>query len=1101
MEIGYYYGNCVTMKNALETYRLMLRSRYLDLQEEELHKQGLIDFCVSSAGCEATAAFPPFRENDLLFLHYRDRTLMLRQGWKPEELLVSAMGLAFSPAGGRNLHPLLVSTARRTFNISGPLGQAPLQAVGAALALKARGNDAITLASMGDGSTQQGQILEAFAEAAREAAPVLFLIHDNGWAISCPTKGKTFWHLPDGRQLDEYWGIPITCLDGADPVACGEALARCVDYVRSGRKPGIVVLKTARIGEHSSADRQETYRDPKELEEERTARDPVLNLRAFLLNTGHSDNDLRQLEHEVKTETDQALALAKAMPRPEPCVESCPPAQAILNRAEYAPLLDDGLTMAQALNAVLAHHLQRDSSVFLHGQDIEDPKGDILGLTKGLSTRFPGRVKNAPLAEATIVGSAVGRALAGEKPVVFIQFADFLPHAWSQLACDAASYWWRSGGDTACPLVVMAPCGGYRRGLGPFHSHSPEGALAHIPGLNVFTPSTAPDAAGLLNAALNGATPTVLLYPNNLLHEPSRLAPPQPGDLFVPPGKARHLRRGNDITMVCWGNTVPICEQVVAYLEAAGLGCDLFDLRTVSPWDRPAILHSARNTGKLLVAHEDTLTGGFAAEIIARVVTRTPAVAAARVARPDVLLPANAATQLELLPSVRSVLQAAADLLELEIEWPDRGEEPDDILAVHGHNPADEEILVGSLFVSPGDTVVEGQLLAELEGQKATYDFNSPRSGRIVELFAASGDVVRPGAPFLRFESATTSSAAQIPSPAIRKKQPVSAKEPTDRNGADTSFRLTGIGVTLGSREISNSDPIFRSSGKTAEDIERETGIRTRFNRGEDENELTMALSAARKALEMAGLQPSHLNRVICATTTPGMAAPSLAGRILNELGEDAVECAAMDIAAGCSGWLYGVELAREAILAGDDAVLLVTVDILSPLVAPGDYRAAAIFSDAASASVFRAGKTVPALLEMGVVSIGGKGSSGGKGVSVPGRDGFISLHAGAHLVEATRRLLGFVSGHTARKGLPRWIIPSQFDNGCLRLMERKIGAPPGTLRIDMPGFGNASSSSIPLALVNLLDGQAGQGDEILFVSFGAGYAWGHAEATVLGSS
>jgi len=1085
------------MINALETYRLMIRSRYLDLQEEELHKQGLIDFCVSSAGCEATAAFPPFRENDLLFLHYRDRPLMLRQGWKPEELLASAMGLAFSPAGGRNLHPLLVSSARKTFNISGPLGQAPLQAVGAALALKTRGSDSIALASMGDGSTQEGQILEAFAEAARESAPVLFLIYNNRWAISYPTTGRTFWSLPDGRRLEEYWGISITYVDGADPVVCSKRLKQCVENVRSAQKPEIVVLESARIGEHSSADRQETYRNMEELAKDRTSRDPVLNLRAFLLGSGHSENDLQQLENTVKTETEQALAIAKAMPRPRPCVESFPPVPSILSQAEYAPLQDDGLTMAQAMNAVLAHHLQHDPSVFLHGQDIEDPKGDVLGLSKGLSTRFPGRVKNAPLAEATIVGSAVGRTLAGEKPVVFIQFADFLPHAWSQLACDAASYWWRSGGETVCPLVIMTPYGGYRRGLGPFHSHSPEGALAHIPGLNVFIPSSAADAAGLLNAAFRGTAPTVLLYPNNLLHAPSRQAPSPVSELFVQPGKARHLRQGDDITIVCWGNTVTICEQTAGQLESANLHCDLFDLRTVSPWDRTAVLHSARKTGKLLVVHEDTLTGGFGAEIIAWVVTQAPAVATARVTRPDVLLPANLATQLELLPSVRSVLQSAAELLDLDITWPDRGESADDILVVHGHNPADEEILIGCLFISPGDSVAEGQLLAELEGQKATYDFNSPRSGRIVEMFVNNGDVVRPGTPFLRFESEKKSSAFSTSAPTILKKQQKTRNESAHDGSATNSFRLTGIGVALGSCRISNSDPIFRSCGKTAEAIEKETGVRTRFSCGENENELTMALSAARKALEMAGLQPGHIKRLICATTTPGIAAPSLAGRILCELGENTAECAALDIAAGCSGWLYGVELAREAILAGDDTVLLVTVDILSPLAEPGDYLARAIFSDAASASVFQSDETASALLEMGAVSIGGEGNSG-NAVSVPARTGFISLHAGTHLVKATRRLLGIVSDYAAQNEPAHWVIPSQFDHGCLMVMENKIDAPRGSLRIDMPEVGNASSSSIPISLEKLLNEQAETGHRILFVSFGAGYTWGHAEATVL---
>ncbi|HQB39966.1 MAG TPA: thiamine pyrophosphate-dependent enzyme, partial [Deltaproteobacteria bacterium] len=953
------------MRNAYEIYRLMLRSRFLDNQEIELHKQGLVDFCVSAAGCEAIATFPAFLENDLLFLHYRDRALMLMQGWKPEEILASAMGLDFSPAGGRNLHPLLVSSSRKTFNISGALGQAPLQAVGAALALKSRGSNSIVLASMGDGTTQQGQVLEAFAEAAREVAPVLFLIHNNKWAISCQTTGKTFWNLPDGRLLDEYWGIPITYMDGADPVTCSRLLDEAVTTVRSAQEARIIILESARIGEHSSADRQETYRDQKELDYEKNSRDPVQNMRRFLLDSGYSEDDLRQLEQAVKIETEQAYLIAKSMSCPKTCLESSPEGRQYWNKPEYAAFADQGYTMAQAINATLAHHLREDTTVSLNGQDIEDPKGDVLGLTKGLSSCFPGRVKNAPLAEATIIGCAIGRALAGEKPVVFIQFADFLPHAWSQLVCDAASYWWRSGGDTTCPLIVMAPYGGYRHGLGPFHSHSPEGSLAHIPGLNVFVPSNAPDAAGLLNAAFLCSTPTVLLYPNNLLHDPSCHATADVAEFFVQPGQARQVLRGNDLTIVCWGNTVPLCEETAHLLETAGIRCDLLDLRTVSPWDRTAVLDSAQRTGKLIVVHEDTLTGGFGAEVVAWVATHAACVACRRVARPDVLLPANSSNQLSLLPSVRSILQAASELLNLEIEWPDCEEDTDDTITVVGHNPADEEILIGQLFVVPGDNVVTGQTLAELEGQKAVYDFNSPRSGRVVELFVNSGDIVRPGSLFLRFASNKQVAASSAGSPIIQKRpqkqqntsgatevdiKPVLQPAPAWAGGTNRAAGIIGTGTYLPEQLLGNEELAERFD-ITTDWIYDRTGILNRHIAAPEQACSDLAIEAARQAMANARTTPNEIGMVIVATSTADHLTPSTAAIVQNALGIPAAAC--FDLSAACSGFVYGLIIACNSIRSGFiDKALLIGSEVLSRVVKPMDRDNACLFGDGAGAVV-----------------------------------------------------------------------------------------------------------------------------------------------------
>jgi 2-oxoisovalerate dehydrogenase E1 component len=1095
------------MIDLYETYRLMLRSRFLDLEETELHKQGLIDFCVSAAGCEAAAAFPPFHSEDLLFLHYRDRPLMLRQGWLPEEILASAMGLKFSAAGGRNLHPLLVSSARRTFNISGPLGQAPLQAVGAALALKNKNNNPIVLASMGDGSTQQGQVLEAFAEAAREAAPVLFFIYDNQWAISSPTIGKTFWSLPDGRLLEEFWGIPIRYIDGADPVACGSALAEAVARVRSARKPGIVILRCARLGEHSSADRQETYRDPNELNEERTTRDPVRNLRQFLLDSGSAEQELCRLEQTVRDEIAQALARAKRLPSPEPCLEASPADGEHGAQAEQAPFAEQGLTMAQALNATLAHHLQHDASVSLHGQDIEDPKGDILGVTKGLSSRFPGRVTNAPLAEATMVGGAIGRALAGEKPVVFIQFADFLPHAWSQLVCDAASYWWRSGGDTSCPLIILAPCGGYRRGLGPFHSSSPEGALAHIPGLNVFIPANAPDAAGLLHAAFAGTTPTVLLYPNNLLHRPSHFAPSAVAGLFVPPGQARQVRQGQDFTLVGWGNTVPLCETAADLLAAAGLECDLLDLRTIAPWDRAAVLASAQRTGKLVVVHEDTLTGGFGAEIIARVATSAPEVRCRRVARPDVLLPANNANQLALLPSVRSILEAAADLLELDISWPNQGEERADVLVVPGHNPADEEIQVVELLVSVGETVAEGQILAELEGHKATYEFNSPRAGCIAALFVAKGDCVRPGSALLRFESASGPVATIAAGPLIQKKpgkrRPIPASSGSG-NGSGRQAGIVGTGIYLPEQRLTNETLAQRFAVSTEWIFER-SGIHTRRIAASGQACSDLAIAAGRHALADAGTAPEEIGMVIVATSTGDYPTPATAALVQHALGIPSAVC--FDLSAACTGFVYGLVLGCHAVSCGfTGKVLLIGAETLSRIVNPADRDSAILFGDGAAAVVIGSVPEEFGLLATDVGTLGSEYAAvmipaGGSrlptsAATLAEQLQYLRMDGNRIFMLAMRALGDSVLRVIDKGGLSladiRLIIPHQANRRIIEAAAGRLDLPLEKMVLNLEHCGNTSAASIPMALHDALAaGRIEHGDRLVLTGFGGGVSWG----------
>ena len=455
-----------------------------------------------------------------------------------------------------------------------------------------------------------------------------------------------------------------------DAAACSCLFERVVSQMRQDRRPVIVVLSVDRLDNHTNADDQRVYRSGQQIEQARAAGDPLAALQRRL-------SDYEQELTAIRADVDRQMtaaeetALAASDPMPESQVKAIIPVE--LTHPVYEHRGDPqqaSLTMKDALRQALEDHLQHDPRVMLLGQDIEDPKGDVFGVTRGLSTQFPGRVENAPLAEATIVGVSIGRALAGQRPVAFIQFADFLGLAYNQLANELASLHWRSDGQWTAPMIVMAPIGGYRPGLGPFHSQSGESVFAHAPGLDVLIPATAGDAAGMLNAAFASQRPTLFLYPKALLNDSSLATSSDIDQHLTPLGVARKVRAGNDITLVGWGNTVRLCERAAAALETANVEAEVLDLRSISPWDRRAVLASAEKTARLVVVQEDIGTCGFASEVLAHVAehSRVP-VAMRRVVRDDVLLPCHFSSQLEVLPTFRRTLETAADLLRLDVQW------------------------------------------------------------------------------------------------------------------------------------------------------------------------------------------------------------------------------------------------------------------------------------------------------------------------------------------------------------------------------------------------------------------------------------------------
>ena len=514
-------------------YRHMLASRKADVVQEDAAQRGEAFFYVPSSGHEVMAALAPhLTATDWLHCHYRDRALMLARGVTQKDLLLELLGKTGSPSEGRNMPGFACNRKLNLFGAPTGVGSNALQAVGVAQAVK--DSTDIVYCGIGDGGTQEGEFLEAVAEAVRSQLPVLFVVQNNRYALSTPSKGRTFFSLPDG-DAKEFYGLPLLRADGTDAVETHRVFGEAVSKVRKTRGPQIVVIDVERLTSHTNADDHTLYRSADDIREMREKADPILILAGKLIAAGIPEAQLKTIEHEVNQELAEAFAAARKAPNAGVELAAKKPLPEKLTAAESEQRTDgDALTMLEAMREVLRARLGSDKNVYLYGEDIEDPKGDVFGLTRGLSTAFPGQVINSPLSEATIVGAAIGQALTGKKPVACIQFADFMLPAFNQIAAELGAMYWRTNGQWECPVILMAICGAYRPGLGPYHAQTFDATFAHIPGLDVFMPSTAPDAAGLLNAAFDSGRPTVFLFPKNLsIYLIIRVSTQSPGALLL----------------------------------------------------------------------------------------------------------------------------------------------------------------------------------------------------------------------------------------------------------------------------------------------------------------------------------------------------------------------------------------------------------------------------------------------------------------------------------------------------------------------------------------------------------------------------------------
>lgn len=1093
----------------LRLYRTMFLSRRIDQVEQEITNRGEAYFSLSGGGHEGTAVLADcLTPDDWLHCHYRSRALLLARGVPPRRFFDNLLCRRASASQGRDMGTFFHDPDLNLLGMVTPVGNNALQAVGVAEAVQARPHRPLVVCGMGDGSTQQGEFLEACSEARRRHLPVLFWIENNRWAISTCTDGRTFFSLPGARDL---FGIPIHRVDGRNVVKAYEQLEPVIAQMRQTRAPAIVVLDVERLGSHTSADDHSIYRSGEELQQARATGDPLQSCEADLLQRGVSPESLQTLRESVIREVALAeqAALAGAEPPLELDAKKRLPVELTHPSREDRGTGENNVSMRQAIRDVLYHRLQSDPRVILFGEDIEDPKGDVFGVTRGLSSQFPGRVLNSPLSESTILGTSIGRALVGQRPVAFIQFADFLPLAQNQIASELAMLYWRTAGRWEAPVIVMAPCGGYRPGLGPYHAQTGEATLAHIPGLDVFMPCTAADAAGLLNAAFESGRPTLFLYPKALLNDMSLATARHVERQFVPIGPARKVRAGRDITYVAWGNTVRICQRVADALERVGVEAEIIDLRSLSPWDQRMVLASAEKTSRLVVVHEDNQTCGVGAEILATVAenVRVPVVCR-RVARPDTHVPCHFGNQLKVLPSFRSVLTTSAELLDLELQWSDPAAADDGVAMIEaiGSGPSDDQVDIVQWFVRPGDTIKRGDPVASLEASKSIFDMNSTVEGTVEELLAPAGQRVAVGQPIARIRCQPGAAAKPAASGPLAEQSAVPQLRPKPKSGrlilprSDDGIRQFDVGLSTiatveGGRLVSNRDLLDPVRLRTNADVIRRTGIESRRWISPNEDAISLAVGACHQVLDQEGLILDDLELLICSTTSPTSVTPSMACRVLNQLalqkGEAMVQ--AFDINAACSGYLYALQAGYDFLQSRPHArVLIVTTEVLSPLLDPKDFDTAILFGDAASATVlYGEAHFDKARARLYRPELSAKSDVGGV-LSVPLlHDGFIQMQGRKVFTEAVRTMIASLNRACQQSGIQidqlDLIVPHQANQRILDAIQHRIVP---RVYSNIRHHGNTSSSSIPLCLAELLPDAQG-GDRFGLCAFGGGFTFG----------
>ncbi len=754
-------------KDKLRLLTTILESRHADLREQNLNRQGKGHFHVSGMGHEALAAVSIQMEpDDYIVSYYRDRGLVLGRGMTTCQLGLEYFAKRSTGSGGRQMPSHYSNADLHIWSVPTPTGSQLLPACGIAWGIQLDGKKNLVVTTVGDAATRQGDFFEALCFAREKKLPMLFLVEDNGYGISMPTRKNNPLAL---KVLEpDNWRR----IEGQDVQQVYEATAEAFEKIRAGNGPFFFWIRMERLSSHTSSDDQRLYRSAEELEILEKS-DPLKCWKDQLIQEGVITSDeFAKFDNEIKERIRREYADAEKAEDPSPNellanVSKSPPKtnKEVLPPGKYR--------IGDTVNKTLRVGLEDDQRRILFGEDIEDPKGGVFRLTQKLSTEFPKQVFNSPLAESTILGVACGLASYGKRPVFELQFVDFTYPGFNQLVTNISNLRWRSFGNWKCPAVIYAPYGAYLPGGSLWHSQANESALAHYPGLNIVIPSTPADAAGLLWTAMQSEDPVIFLIPKHLLWAEHEYTEPIRA---VPLGEVHKLRDGADVTLVAWGNTV---EKSLEALDKIGtkISVELIDLRSIVPWDRAAIEESVRKTRRLVVVQEDTENCSVGQMIISHITSIlelwnemiSPPVL---VSKANVMIGYNPIYEYAALPDVERIVSAiersvqtrhervavagiadsgrpetkrefAQSLPRLSAAKETKQRIQSITVPVMGEGIRNAKVV--SLLKNPGDAIALDDELCEVETDKAVYPIQSSFAGVMGEWKTKVGDTVEIG--------------------------------------------------------------------------------------------------------------------------------------------------------------------------------------------------------------------------------------------------------------------------------------------------------------------------------------------------------------------
>src|SRR5213079_3317777 len=758
----------LSKKDKLRLLTIMLESRHADLREQNLNRQGKGHFHVSGMGHEALAAISIQMEpDDYIVPFYRDRGLVLGRGMTIRQLGLEYFAKRQTGSGGRMMASHYSDTDLHIWSVPTPTGAQLLPACGIAWGLKLDGKKNIVITTVGDAATRQGDFFEAVCFAKERNLPVLFIVEDNGYGISSPTREIN--PLALGVLEPNEWQQ----LAGEDVQGIYGAAASAMEKMRAGGGPHFWWVTMERLSSHTSSDDQRLYRSADELAEIEK-RDPVKCWQERLIAEGAlTAEEFAKIDNEIKERVRSEYTEAEKAEDPSPN-ELEANVTGALSKIDQEILPPGKYRIGDTVNKTLRLGLEEDPRRVIFGEDIEDPKGGVFRLTQKLSTEFPKQVFNSPLAESTILGVACGLAAYGRLPVFELQFIDFIYPGFNQLVTNISNLRWRSFGNWKCPAVIYAPYGAYLPGGSLWHSQANESALAHYPCLNIVIPSTPADAAGLLWTAMHGEDPVMFLIPKHLLWAEHQYAEPIRA---VPLGQARKLRDGSDVTLVAWGNTVEKSLEALDKIDN-GISIELIDLRSIVPWDKSAIEESVRKTRRLVVVQEDTENCSVGQMLISHIASApelwnemiSPPVL---VSKANVMIGYNPIYEYAALPDVERIVSAIQGAVKTKQDRAvvaasvDRStpiSQP--VLVAPGSTPPAtaetskqrvqsitvpvmgegiRNAKVVSLLKNPGDTIALDDELCEVETDKAVYPIQSSFAAVMGEWKIKVGDTVEIG--------------------------------------------------------------------------------------------------------------------------------------------------------------------------------------------------------------------------------------------------------------------------------------------------------------------------------------------------------------------